>query len=619
MALTFEQLQKLQAMCNTMPMAQLIRYAQDGIISSLDELPNLAPERRAELEPIINSRPNPRERQQWQQISALLNVANNETSMQEALDALNDYLREWSSARPAGNNVDDAQTAAENLRAKLKVIREQAEEYDWQYLWNNLGGTIDALMGHLYKYPNSVHANEIDDAVWRELCKNPNMNYVASEYRRMFPNGIHMQDVMQIENARAEWEGVKAYADPVEIKRYMNSHRQSPYMAEAANMLAGLKNDEIHRMREQGSAFDAKYMMELIDNGVFTEHELISAKVLQHGDLDMIRNAENTRNDLPDIDAEIKLCRKETAEGATDIFFFGIPGTGKSCILMGLINSTKIDFNAVKGGGNYAAAIQQYVDAGITIPGTPPDFIATIQANINTADATHPINLVEMSGEEFAFKLANNEKQQISFADMGAGAPELLRNSNRKVIFIIVDPTSTTIRFPHAIPMTDNYGNPVLNEEGKPIMEVRNFIINQRVMIDKMIDVIMDPSNADVVKNVDAIHFIVTKADVLDHNSLGNDRETEAYLRFKANFGNKLNSLIKFCQENDINATDNRATNGHPRLYSFSLGDFKIGGLFSYQPYDSDKLVDIIMENTGAVRDQSFLDRFLKIVNKPIF
>lgn len=619
MPLTPEQLQLLRQNCNTMPLAQLKKYAQNGLITSTSELPGLDPARKAEIDAIIASRPNPEERNEWAQASALASQAIAEPDMQRAIDALNTYAAHWQQLRPLNNNVDDAIAMAQQLESRLNAYRAQIEENDWQNVWNIQQGTVDALLGHLYKYPNSAHLAEIDDAVWMELLRNPDRSMAASQYRSYFPAGRHIGEVEQIERARTEWEDVKAYADPVEIKQYLDKYPSSPFMQEATALISELKRAELDRMRQQGGAYDSQYLLKLIDNNVFTEHELTMAKVIEYGDIEDIRNIERDREGLPDIMAEIHNCRLETAQGCTDVFLFGIPSTGKSCILMGLLNSPKLNYNTVHGGGSYAAALTQYVNSGITIPPTPGDFMATIQATIMTPNAQHPVNLVEMSGEEFAFKLANNDRQHISFADMGKGAPELLRNDNRKIFFIIVDPTTVNIRFTHAVPMRDEYGAPILNAEGKEILEPRTYNLIQSIMLSRMIDILMDPTNEEVMKKVDAIHFIVTKSDVLDKNAAGNDRETEAYNRFLTTIGNKLQPLIRFCTDHDINATNDRRTNGHPRLYTFSLGKFKMGGLFKYVSYDSDKIIDVIMENTGAVREEKFSDRFLRIVNQPIF
>lgn len=622
---TPEQIARLRQICNTMPFGQLKKYVTDGLLTSTSLLPELNDERRRELDNVLSTMPNPEEARQWEAASAsAASAGEDEYAIQQAIDSLSLYIDTWDAIRPTDNHVDEASGLLYQLKAEITERRAAVEENDWNDVWDRRGGSIDALLGHLYKYPYTVHADEIDDAVWSELQRDPDALRAAEEYERNFPKGRHMGDVAAVRNALNEWEQAKAFADAREIRQYIDRNPGSPFANEAQALLAELKRAELERMREKGSAYDAKELMDLIYDNVFTERELIATGILERGDLDMIRDAEQDRERLPDIRTEILRCTQECRPDSTDIYFFGIPSTGKSCILMGLISSGALSYNSAHGGGNYADALSLFVNAGVTIPSTPGDFVATIQSEIITDMGknkvmTSHVNLVEMSGEEFAFKLSSNENGHVGFKDMGKGAPELLINSNRKIFFIIIDPTATMVRFQHAVQMTDDYGNPMFNEEGKPVMTLRNYNLNQRIMLKRMIDVLMDPENKEIMEKVDAIHFIVTKADILDNNKNGNDRESEAMLRFRANFGSELQRLIRFCRENDINVTRNDATYGHPRLYTFSLGDFKIGGLYRYNPADSEKLVQVIKENTGSERELSWFDKFRRVLSKPIF
>ena len=100
-------------------------------------------------------------------------------------------------------------------------------------------------------------------------------------------------------------------------------------------------------------------------------------------------------------------------------------------------------------GGEYASALQEYVRASITPGRTYGQFVTVINGKVNKTDkkgniTSHPINLVEMSGEEFVLKIA--DAKGVTLADMGTGVNNLLKNQNRKVFFIIIDPTRKIMR-----------------------------------------------------------------------------------------------------------------------------------------------------------------------------
>ena len=70
---------------------------------SLDDFPNMESSKREYIREKLNSVPNPNEQNEWNNIVAMLG-----TPSQELLDALNAYIRNWETSRPAGNHVDDA-------------------------------------------------------------------------------------------------------------------------------------------------------------------------------------------------------------------------------------------------------------------------------------------------------------------------------------------------------------------------------------------------------------------------------------------------------------------------------------------------------------------------------
>ena len=209
-----------------------------------------------------------------------------------------------------------------------------------------------------------------------------------------------------------------------------------------------------------------------------------------------------------------------------------------------------------------------------------------------------------MSGEEFAFGIANNADHVFTFEDMGSGATELLKNNNRKVFFLIIDPTANVVRINREI--IDGYDE----ETGSPITRLEYCVVNQRTLIQKMVNLFETPGNAEIMKKVDSIHIIMTKSD-----TLGNpvEREEKAYKIFQEKFGGDiLEPLIELCKEYNINAQ----TKFHPKLFTFSLGTFYIGGLYEYEQNDSNRLVKAIRNSTHGMKKKTWWDRLKETVNK---
>ena len=256
-------------------------------------------------------------------------------------------------------------------------------------------------------------------------------------------------------------------------------------------------------------------------------------------------------------------------ENCTDVYFFGAPGTGKTTLLMGLTGAVGEEYtlDMMSCGGNYARVLQEYVAAGITPCPTFKSFVTVINGEVNRQDkkgniVNHPINLVEMSGEELAGKITGENAN--SFKDMGNGVARLLSNDNRKIFFIIVDPTVSGTE----------YGCRA-----------------QFDFISTLVGLFNQPENADIMQRVDAIHFVVTKADTLGDTD--SERMSRAKELLYDTYMGPVEILKNYCHTKHINNN----TGNRPSVFTFSIGEFHEGGVFSYDKTDTLKLVDAISLN----------------------
>lgn len=166
---------------------------------SLDDFPNMNSDKRNYILEKLNSVPNPNEQKEWSKIAGMLG-----SSSQEFLDALNSYIRNWESSRPFGNHVDEAWTEVSRVEGEMKSAQAQEEENDWVNV-DTLSQT--SLIGHLNKYPKTVHKNEIDDSVWGLIDKEDIQD--IQNYITIFPQGLHVKEAKDILNAVVEWNNVK--------------------------------------------------------------------------------------------------------------------------------------------------------------------------------------------------------------------------------------------------------------------------------------------------------------------------------------------------------------------------------------------------------------------------
>ena len=594
MALTDLQRKKLIEGINSISINSIIKYIP------LDDVPHISAERKQYIIDQLNSMPNPVEQQEWQAIEMMLIQPST-----ELVQKLSSYIARWDAGRPAGNHVELAKQKLPEIESQIKLEAERAEQAEWDAV--DPFSTTD-LWGYLSKYPNTIHKSEIDDSLWG-LVNQESVQDIQN-YITMLPQGIHVREAQLILNAIVEWNNVKLTNDIFCVNDYIRNNPNTPFKNQAQVQLMGLKQQEIGMMRTNPNSYEVNRLLRLINDGIFSDHELINAKVMTETVLETLRN-HDINADLPDIRQAIENSRAECKDGYTDVFFFGVPSTGKTCVLMGMSRSNSLHINLASGGGDYAAALQQYTDVGVTVPRTPGTFVTTLEATISSVSdqggAVHKINLVEMSGEEFAFDIANNPDRIFTFEQMGSGATQLLKNDNRKVFFLIIDPTANVVRINREIVVQDGFDE----DTGEPIThtDLQYCVVNQRTLIQKMVDLFTDPGNAEIMKKVDSIHIIMTKSD-----TLGNpvEREEKALNIFQQKFsGDILKPLIDLCEEYNINSR----TNFHPNLYTFSLGTFYVGGLYEYEQTDSDRLVVAIKNSTQSVKKKSWWDRLKETVN----
>lgn len=576
MELTPQQKQQIITKESALGAGKIAEYITKYSNLSLDDFPSMAAEKRSMISGRLSSMPNPVEQQEWNALAARLSTSANVTgaAASQLLQSLSAYISNWSASRPNGNHVDEAMQIYSSIEQRLRALTEAEEEADWQQIINGFGD-INALLRHLEKYPHTSHKAQIDDNIWALTDKMSDAG--LDQYIAKMPMGMHVAEAQQMKAQLANYQ---------------------------------IRQQEMEQIRSNPGSYDANHLFELIEQGVLIKDELIANDIMTEEIYDKLLSKSDPKNApmLPDVNQIIQRSKPECKPGFTDVYFFGIPSTGKTCVLMGMTYTPNLHINLASKGGDYAQALQMYIEAGELMPGTPLDFVINLEGSINLPNAKgviteHKVNLIEMSGEEFAHKITNNRGHVFSFEDMGTGTTKLLANDNRKAFFIIIDPTADTIKYAHEV--TKYYDE----ETGEPVKGIEQTVVNQRMLLQKFVDMFSNPANAEIMKKVDSINIIVTKADVLGPRE---ERMTKALELFNNKYASFiLQPLINLGAKFNINM----ATKNRPNLYTFSLGKFYIGGLYDYEADDANNLVNAIFNSTaGQKQGGGFFNSFKNTV-----
>ena len=308
------------------------------------------------------------------------------------------------------------------------------------------------------------------------------------------------------------------------------------------NTIKDIDTDNIH----------VRDIRNLINSDSITTDELIKeSKVLDKDILEKIKSY----NDL-DIDYNDWKDLPPLQKNRTDLYFFGQPGSGKTCILASLFyyahqKGLIKDNQSNREGSKYRDTLINGVKKGILAEGTPTDGVNYIPLDLTnpTNKRIHPLNFIEMSGEKFVSAYKDGIKKD------NIGANKYLKNNNRKLLFFVLD-----------------YLSFIKDEKS---------ILSQDSMLQNVLTLL---SNDNTLDKTDTIYLILSKSDMFPKG--------ENQLDFAQEFVDmKLKNLknnLKIIQKEHNN-------NFKIILFPYSLGEIKFRGLLTNFDVTSPKnLIDWI-------------------------
>lgn len=579
-------------------LVQLLQTYEDLSVNDLEGVvPQLV------FEQLREAGRKPEEIALWNEIES--SPRNNPAEIQDLQRKVTTYLQRY----PDGPKAADAQNLTNQLQQELADAMQKQreaeaaarEQSDWATLER---GNYTALRNYKMKYPSSVHMDELDDLMW-ENTKNAISIHSLNRYLTDWPLGRHAAEANKAIASFGEWDSVKRSGDLFLVDDYRDNNPDSPFINDVNALYYQLRDEELAKMKSNPSEYSKDDVERLLAADIFTRWELEDEELITEESWEKLQL---DRDLFPVIqDYQIEDPNITAPAGCTDIYLFGTPGTGKTCLLMGLAgaNGQGYTLNMKTHGGPYASALQEYVNAGITPGRTFGKFVTTINGQVSEQMkgdkfVQHHINLVEMSGEEFALRIADS--REVSLSDMGTGATNLLMNENRKVFFIIVDSTKDKVKVEYVEQVKDNEGN-VIDER------IRKKYISQLSILNKFVSLFELPENQSVMQRVDAIHFIVTKADMLGEENVRLEKARELLIN---KYSGPVEQLKTYCRQTKrINAS----TNYRPQVFTFSLGRFFLGDVFDFNDTETRKIIDTIRFVTAGKKEKTWWDRFKESIS----
>lgn len=589
----------------------VLHYLETGEVT-FDELPllNNVPEIKKWLEEQYNAWRypiDPQEQEAQKEIQRVLpasedGVDNLSVIELESLKGLlQNYLANYSTSLPTGNIVPKVKGYLDRIEMNEQKVREEDE-------WKSVDSlSYTELMRYYTNHPSTPFYNELADAIW-DLIKYPPIDLSRiSDFMTNFPRSEHYKKAQEIISEYEEWQLVSIAGDLTDVHNYIQKHVGGVFYSEALSLLDALKKTALAKYQDNPADLSIKAFEDLVRKGLFSEDDFIAAGLATRESIDMARYKEAHE---PEFTIDYSKSVTKCPDGATDVYMFGIPSTGKTCVLMGLLKSNSIIYDPVLFGGDFANSLRTMGSKGITPGRTASDFVSLISASVDdkcNSGVQHKINLIDMPGEDFFRKIAQNKDAQVSFEDMGNTSyqakdstelvknnyiPQMLQNNNEKIFFVVIDPSSDIVTIKRK----------ELNSEGRE--ESVDYHVQQSICLDKFISMLDQPVNKSIMEKVRAIHIIVAKSDILGPKAIRAEKAKK--LLDGELYGQPVRRLKRICETYDINGI----TGNMPRAFNFSLGKFYLAGIFKYESDDSDRLLNAIsMISSGTRTKKSLAER----------
>lgn len=387
------------------------------------------------------------------------------------------------------------------------------------------------------------------------------------------------------------WERAK-YGNENSFRDYIASFPAGKYVREAKDRIDDLESQRrnqraqrqniLDKIKQNPNSYSPNEIQDYLGNGTITIDELITyCEVPQSAinNLDKIKTPFLQLGETP----------SSIPEGYTEVYFWGGPGSGKTCALGAVLQmaNKRGYLNIATGPGyNYTNQLTNIFshnnEADDFLPAPSP--VETTQYLPFTLKVDRAVSLIELSGEIFRCFFNKNAGLQLptqSHEDTFNTLNNFLKSSNRKIHFFFID----------------------YNKENRPDQNgitQGNYLSAASAYFE----------NNDVFNNTtDAIYIVITKSDLmLDQNGNAinnyNERVNLAKTYLQDNYLSFINTIKSICKKYSING-------GKLEVEPFSLGKVYFQAICDFDGTAAEKLVQILMERIPRTR-RSFLDIFNK-------
>lgn len=505
---------------------QLAEFLEQGTITweEMRETGNLTPNLRKAIEEQINNS----EYNEWSNASSV-----------NTREAYKEYLQKY----PTGKFADDA-------RDRISAFVAEANKVQVEDDWNSLDKTdIDALRDFIRENPGNQHITEARAII----------NKLQREKRR--GNGTRLVISAIRDGYNSNRPDLKI---PELLKSYLDAGRIS-------------SRDIAQVIGEDNNIMEAEIVQSLCNEGIIEYDDLENISGIDTIFVDKLMDFQSS--DVPDLPPARTL--ESIKKDYTEVYFWGIPSSGKTCALGAIMSAAKNGTNvkAMHPDGNCqgAAYMMQLADlfnpeaVSVLPPRTDVQDTYEMRFTLVGEDGReHKLAFIDLSGELFTcmhLKASGLPFERQEQEDAINTLDNILiknRTNNRKIHFFVV-------------------------EYGAQDKKIRN--MSQDSYLQAAISYIKEMDIFD--EFTDGVYLIVTKADKakVDDSQLGAHLANYIETYYKGLYG----GLVDICEKKEING-------GVVSRFPFSIGKVCFQNLCMFDKEWTHRIIEEIKDRSYAER-----------------
>lgn len=493
-------------------------------------------------------------------------------------------------------------------RKKVKELLDHADELAWERVQNE--HTIETAQWYLDTFPNGAYRSQAR-SIKAEIEKQKEDEYIQTttddawilvdknsseslrEFVKNFPNSNHVEEANKLINQLLydEIMGVNADTLVSQIHNFQTDknltieQKDNNIIDAIEDYIKGnkiTKNDFLVKLSDDHNLLSSGVVKRLINQGIILTSDLLNLGIEKAFIQRMFKGDSAIIFRTPE-----KLDRIH--KQSTEIYFWGIPSSGKSCALGAILSvaasgriAKSMDPDTSSQGYGYMTKLIdlfQNGEIGTLLEGTPVDSFYEMGFDlVDKENRIHPITCIDMAGELMRCMYKENAGDPMSDSDI-----EMLDTMTK----VLIDNRSTNRKM-HVFVI--EYGAEDRKYEGLP----------QKVYLEGAVSYIKDTGI--FKKDTDAIYIMITKADKAKNNSPSffNQYINDKYLGF-------FNGLEQICKDNEINK-------GHVEKLAFSLGDVCFQNFCKFDARPAENVVNLILQRSASFRGgkRGWFERKLK-------